>query len=532
MKRIFINTATILILLGLFSSCKKTLDNNFTDPELPTTGSVGALFTGMLLNNRIHSSYWDYYTFIMTITAPYSQMCAISPGSQMYIPNASYTDSRWSDYYDGSIGSGTTSVDYRYSGPGIMSNYSEMKTAYEALTPEEQADQYIFLQVGKVIVCDQTAQMIDLWGDLPYFQSNSINTNRTIVAAPFDDAATIYDTLISNLKGLNSYFDTVKLSSNAQSSLTAQDLVCQGKLSKWRMYANSLRLRLLMRISNVNESFAKTEVTEMLGDPATYPLLDDNANNVQLNQDPSTLESDIEGSLGLAPFAPAYLLDSIMLPNEDPRLPVYWDTVAGGKYVGFPISGTATDYTNARNNHSVSTFDSSTFMYNYNVPGILFNAAETDFLEAEAYERWGLGDASVPYYAGITNSINFYYGINASRKLKSGSWPVLTAPTSAEISAYKAMAAISYTGTTAQKLAKIYTQKWEHFFILQAQQAWAEYRRTGYPQLKFYDNTSSDGENPPQRLLYPSSEALYNAENYSKVSAKDLRTTKIFWDVQ
>ncbi|MDE1193503.1 MAG: hypothetical protein PW786_15355 [Arachidicoccus sp.] len=115
MKRIITNTAVILILFGLFSSCKKTLDNNFTNPELPTTGSVGALFTGMLLNNRIHSSYWDYYTFIMTVTAPFSQMCAISPSSQMYIPNASYTDARWSDYYDGSIGGGTTSVDYRYS---------------------------------------------------------------------------------------------------------------------------------------------------------------------------------------------------------------------------------------------------------------------------------------------------------------------------------------------------------------------------------------------------------------------------------
>ncbi|MDE1193504.1 MAG: SusD/RagB family nutrient-binding outer membrane lipoprotein [Arachidicoccus sp.] len=416
-------------------------------------------------------------------------------------------------------------------GPGILSNYAEMNAAYSALSEDKKADQYVFLQVGKVIVCDQTAQMIDLWGDIPYFQANSINSNRNIVNAPFDAAATIYDTLISNLKDLNTYFAAASLSSNAQSALTAQDLIYKGKLSKWREYANSLRLRLLMRISNANESFAKTEVATMLQDPNTYPLLTDNADNAQLNQSPSTLESDIQGGIGLAPFAPDYLLDSIMAPNNDPRLAVYWDTVSGGKYVGFPITGTASDYTNAVNNHTISTFDSSTFIYNYNVPGILFNAAETNFLEAEAYERWGLGDASIPYYAGIQNSIDFYYGINASRILKSGSWPVLAEPSSTQISTYEALPSIAYSGSTEQKLAKIYTQKWEHFFILQAQQAWAEYRRTGYPQLKFYDNVSSDGENPPLRLLYPSAEALYNADNYSKVASQDKKTTKIFWDV-
>lgn len=531
MKRLLINFIMMLFLVGLFSSCKKTLDSEYTNPELPTTGSIGKLFTGMLLNNRIHSSYWDYYTFIMTVTAPYSQICAITPGSDMYVPNATYTASRWTDYYDGSIGSGTTSVDYRYSGPGIKSNYTEMQTAYDALSVDEQADQYVFLQAGKVILCDQTAQMVDLWGDIPFFNTNALNSTRTLSDASYDDAATIYDSLIVYLDQINTYFDTVTLSSNAQSTFTAQDMIYGGDITEWRRYANSLRLRLLMRISNYDESTAKTEVTAMLGDPDKYPLLDDNSYNAQLNQAPSTLISDIQGAIGLAPLAPSYLLDTVMVANSDPRTAVYWDKSASGDYAGFPITGSSTDYSNGTSKHTISTFDSSTFMYNYNVPGILFNAAETDFLKAEAYQRWGLGDASVPYYAGIEQSIAFYYGINQARKLSSGSWAVLSSPSSTDISAYEAMSSVAYTGTSAEKLEKIYNQKWEHFFILQSQQAWAEYRRTGYPKLKFYDNVSSDGENPPNRLLYPSEQALYNADNYSKVSAKDTRDTKIFWDV-
>ena len=105
-------------------------------------------------------------------------------------------------------------------------------------------------------------------------------------------------------------------------------------------------------------------------------------------------------------------------------------------------------------------------------------------------------------------------------------------PSSTAIAAYKAKSAIAYSGTSEQKLAKIYTQKWENFFILQAQQAWAEYRRTGYPKLNFYVNSNAaEGVNPPTRLLYPSGESLYNAENYSKVSSADKSDTKIFWDV-
>lgn len=530
MKRILIYVAA-LGLLGGFGACNKSLEEDYLNPDLATQGSISNLFTGMTLNNRIHSSYWDYYTFIMTATAPLSQFCAVQPGDQMYIPSADYMSSRWNDFYDGSVSS--SSPDYQYNGPGILSNYREMQTTFAGLSAAEQQTNQVFMQLGKVLVSDQAAQVIDLWGDIPFTEANSLNTKRSISYAPFEDAASLYDTLIGYLKDVNTYLDTATISSVTQASLDKQDLIYKGDVAKWRKYANSLRLRLLMRISNVSESKAKTEVTAMLSHPDSYPLIEDNEDNAQFNQSPTTIRSDVSGAIPLHPYAPAYLLDTLMEKNSDPRVAVYWDPAPStGKYTGFSSKGTTADYADAVTDKTLATIDSATFIYNYNIPGVLFNAAETDFLKAEAYERWGLGDASAPYYAGIDQSIAFYYKINQTRILSSGSWKIEPNPSAAAIAAYKAMPAIAYTGSTTVKLQKIYTQKWEHFFILQAQQAWAEYRRTGYPRLNFYVNTgAAEGINPPLRLLYPSGEALYNATNYSKVAGADKSNTKIFWDV-
>ncbi|HTN35922.1 MAG TPA: SusD/RagB family nutrient-binding outer membrane lipoprotein [Arachidicoccus sp.] len=530
MKRNINFVLLISSLVLIMGACQKTLEKDYLNPELTTNGSIGKLFSGMLLNNRIHSSYWDYYTFNFTATGTYSQMHATSPSDQMYIPNPDYMSSRWTDYYAGSMTN--NSPDYNYSGPGILSNYSEMEKTYATLSSADQKDNEVFLKVANVIVADQTSQLIDLWGDVPFFQSNSLNKDRSVTNAPFDDAAIVYDTLLLRLNELNDYFDTANLSQVALSGLKQQDLIYNGNLDNWRRYTNSLRLRLLMRLSFVDEAKVKPLVMAMLANPSKYPLLDDNQYNAQLKMSPTNLNSDVQGAIGLAPYAPAYLLDTVMQANNDPRLPVFWSKNKSGEYKGFPSNGTAAQYTAAATARSLSTFDSSTFIYNYNIPGVLFNAAETDFLKAEAFERWGGGDASVAYYAGIEQSISFYFGINQSHILKSLSWNTLPNPNSAAISAYKAKADIAYTGSHEQRLRKIWTQKWEHFFILQAQQAWAEIRRTGYPKLPIYRTSFSGGELPPSRLLYPQSEAQYNASNYSKVADKDKRDTKVFWDVQ
>lgn len=532
MKRFLINTAFLILLTAIFGSCKKKIQDDYLNPELTTTGSMGKLLSGMFLNKRIHPSYYDYATFVLPVTAGFSQLTAMAPATQMYVPSINYNEARWVDYYDGSNPSDLSSIDYNYNGPGIMSSYREMQTTYAALSAAEQAKQYVFLQCAKVILYDQTAQMIDLWGDIPFSQAGSLNTSsRSVSYAAFDDAASVYDTLITGLKNLNSYFASASITTEVKTSLKKQDILLGGDLSWWQRYANSLRLRLLMRISNFNETMAKTEVTAMLADPTTYPLITGNTYNVLLNESPNVLKSDLLDALKLSPYAPDFLLNSLMVANGDPRTRVLWDSVANKPYKGFPYNGTVSDYDSVG---KYTTYDSATFMYNYNIPGVLCTAAEVSFLTAEANERWGAGaaTAATAYANGINQSVAFYYGINQTRILRSGSWSwaVLATPSSAEINAY--IAKVSYTGTSAQKLALIATQNWMNFFILQGGQAWAEQRRTKSPALTFATATSGGASQPPTRLLYPSTETEYNSDNYAKVSAKDTRSTKIFWDVK
>lgn len=522
MKRLFINIAFLAFIAGSFSSCKKTLEENYLNPELTTTGSMGKLLSGMYLNKRIHPSYWDWYTFVMPMTGSFAQTVALSPGAQMYIPSTSYTENRWVDFYDGVNG-----TDYNYDGPGIMSSYREMQTTYNTLSTSQQQEQQVFLKIAEVLVYDQTSQMIDLWGDIPFTESNSLNTTRSLSYAKFDDAASLYDTMITNLKALNTWFDTATVASAEVTELSTGDLMFKGDLTKWQRYANSLRLRLLMRISNYDETTAKTEVSTMLNDAATYPLITSNDYNAVIWMTSTTVRSDLNDVFTGYPYAPAYLLDTMMVQNGDPRTDVFWDASSVNGFKGFPSNGTTAQYEAG----GYATYDSATFFYNYNIPAVLMTASEVSFLKAEADERWSLGTAQTDYENGITQSTAFYYTINNEMVLKTGSYTALTAPTSTTISTFLLQSAIAYSGTTTEKLAKIYTQKWMNFFILQAGQAWAEYRRTGYPELHFATSTSASGSNPPTRLLYPSTEQLYNSENYSAVSGKDTRDTKIFWDV-
>jgi hypothetical protein len=531
MKRFIIFATATVFLVGSFSSCKKQIASDFPNPDAVSTGSLPKLMTGMMINARMRPNYWDMYTWVLRGPGEYSQFTAVSPTAQMYVPNTGYVGSRWDDYYSGSSPSNVSgsSPDYDYNGPGIISNWRSIQSTYAALTPAEQAQQQVFMNIAKVILCDQTAQVVDIWGDIPFFKAGSLTADGTITYAPYDKANVIYDTLIANLDQLNTYFDTATLVTNIATQLSTADLINAGSLVAWQRYANSLRLRLLMRISYYDQATAQAGVTAMLSNPAQYPMVTSNAQNIQLNMSPATLVSNVLSAMNSSPYAPAYILDTLMEGNGDPRTTVFWDSVRNQSYNGFPATGGSAAYSAG----GFATYDSATFMYNYNIPGVLITAAEVSFLTAEANQRWGVGSvpAATAYANGITQSIEFYYNLNATRVDQSGySAATLTPPTGAAVTAFINSPGIIYAGSQQQKLALIATQNWLNYFVLQSGQAWAEIRRTGYPKLFFPAATYANGTQPPMRVLYPSEEQLYNP-NYASVSSEDQYSTKIFWDV-
>lgn len=532
MKKILIKTSILFLIILSLGSCKKSLVDLYNNPELTGTTNLPTLFTAMLNNDRVRPAYWNQRTYLMPHAAVYSQTASFSNGNTVYQQNDNYTGNYWSDFY------------FRAgNGSGPMAIYRLMESKYNSLPAADQASQQVFLQAAKIVLYDQASKMIDAWGDIPFSEAGSLEATSTVKDAKFDDAKTLYTTLIGGLNDAATFFSTVNLPSNVSASFNKQDILLSGDLTKWRKYANSIRLRMLMRSSFVDEATARTTVTTMLNNSTAYPLID--GNNVGTYNPASTdvLLQALTTNLNTPQsalteinsyFAPDYMLNTVMLPANDPRIPVLFDKfgVTSGStftpnptYRAMPITFTTEQQTTNFNKYSI--IDSTTFFNNVKLPGIVITAPEVNFLKAEAFERWGsTATAQTVYNTAVAQSVSFYYYLNSIGQGKKEATPSATT-----ITTFLAAPTVAYTGSTDQKLAKIWTQKWLNFGLLQSDQAWSEYRRTKYPQLTFVTQASSIFANPPTRFIYPSVETGFNT-TYGSVKAKDTRTTKIFWDVK
>lgn len=517
MKKLLIYTSLFLLgAVAIGTGCKKsTFDENYYNPEASVTGNVPSLYAGLFYNERVIPRYWNLYTFLIPMMGTYSQTSGYSNGSKIYDQAVNYTQDRWNGYYT-----------------NTMSQYREIEKYYNNLPSEaEKNGNKLFLETARIFFYDQTAQMVDMWGDIPFTEAGQLNSSGALVSPKYDKGADIYNFILQDLKRISDYLATATVDQFYQNQLTKYDYVNGGSITKWRKYANSLRLRLAMRTSYVNENASKAIVQEILGNANTYPVIETVAENVQIKVSGSLVSTgnDVRNGFGVNPFAPGKMVDEIMAPAGDVRLPVLFTANKKGEYHGVPNTWNATRVQDSVTANYFSRWDSTTFTENNFLPGIIMTAAEVSFLKAEAYERWGSGNAETAYLDGIKKSIQYFYDINAASSFGSPT----PRPTDAQINAFLANPMVAYTGTQQQKLEKIATQKWIDLGILLANHAWAEWRRTKLPVLNFpADPSSTLSPNVPTRLLYPSSERILNATNYSVVKAEDLVTKKLFWDVK
>jgi hypothetical protein len=169
----------------------------------------------------------------------------------------------------------------------------------------------------------------------------------------------------------------------------------------------------------------------------------------------------------------------------------------------------------------------------------IFSAAEAWFLLAEARQAYGVsGSAEDAFKKGVEYSIKAYYKSNIESV--SSAWAGYTEqqddfqakdyPSDSAIADYASAVWAAYSN----KLEAIMTQKWIHFGILQATQAWTDIRRTGYPALYYpADGADNNGyKTIPQRVKYPNTEFNNNKANYTEAASKvdnDSAYYKLFW---
>lgn len=312
--------------------------------------------------------------------------------------------------------------------------------------------------------------------------------------------------------------------------------------AEWIRFANSLRLRLAMRIAMADPVLAATEAKKALSDPGG--LLEEDDDIVAV----STVGTGYNNPLGeiSQSWGEAILnanLESYMVGYNDPRLPRYFDKATGGPGDElFPVrdtfkgirQGTGFNHKNYAG-HSRSTIQQSS-------NAVLMTAAEVWFLRAEAALRnWSADDPRACYENGVRASFVQWSAGDVSSYLKSNLTPVDYKDAFNSAFDIEAVGTVTPAwddkATKEEKLEKIITQKWIACYP-EGCEAWAEQRRTGYPRLfpvMVNDSRGNiDSHLGPRRLNFYVGIQTANPEQYdaliTALGGPDNCGTRLWWD--
>lgn len=526
MKKIIIILAALTV--GFTACKKKDFSDSYADPSKISVSTVEKQYAGFLQSNwsYVVPDYWNYFVVLRTTITHYTQAVGFVNATNQYVPGEAGIGSRWSNYYN------------------FLAQYRELEKIYANLSDADKALYRVYMITAAVYFYDHTQKVVDLHGDIPWSKAGMLSANGgdyTKSLPAYDGAEAIYTKMLDDLKAFSDELSTLTVSAGVQTGFTTQDIINKGSVTMWQKYCNSLRIRMLTRVSGVSafSSRAATEIAGILGNPSKYPVIATNADNAQLKI--YNLSSPITASgfrTGLEDWngnlAGKVMIDH-MKANSDPRLRVLFEpgANAAGVYTGLdPLlnSGLQNNLVNAG---TLAIYNRSTLSRNQFFPGVLINAAEVSFLVAEAaLKANNLPAAKAAYEDGIRKSVEFYYYLRSISNDNTVAAPTPATPT--EVNTYIASANINWdnAATNAARLNLIATQKWIHYNVVEPTETWAELRRLDLPALSFEVDNGNAQKTPPYRWLYAAGEKTYNTENYNAVSAKDNLTTKLFWDLQ
>lgn len=380
----------------------------------------------------------------------------------------------------------------------------------EQIAIEEEIASY--RGVSLVMQAWMFSMLTDMWGDIPFSEASmAVEGNGTPV---YDTQEDIYDGLLEMLDQANTVL------AGATTSIKG-DILFDGDLMKWRKFANSLRMRLAMRLSEANPSKAQSIISRMYNN-STYPVMQSNADNAALtffsaqpDAHPITEESVYRvGSYNEYRIAENFV--EILEGFNDPRLPYLADPTANSVENGTPeiqgmqngiVDGPAYEYKGG--DAFLSKFNINYFYLQANAnQARLMIYSELQFILAEAAQRGWIGGSAQSFYEeGIASNFS-YWGIEMP-------------------SDYLSRNGVAFDDS----LETIMTQKYIALFYTDYQ-GFIEFKRTGFP--------SSIKPGPdafytvyPSRFEYPSKEQALNAENYNAAVSRiggDEITTKVWWE--
>jgi len=523
-KSVLFMGLTIATLLTIISCKKSSFGEYYNDPSKAAQTSIEKQFTGMIYDFRalIIPTYGNYFiTLRPTINLYIQNLGSINQANQL-VPGSAAIEERWNKYYAG------------------LAQYKEFLRLFESQTENEKTEKRVMLLAAKVIFYDQTQQMVDLVGDIPWTQAGLLNTNNgdyTISYPKYDKATDIYTTMLDELKSISAELYEIKIPATFTGAFRTQDLINNGDMELWKKYCNSLRLRMLTRVSTSSQfaARAQTEIASIIEAQDTNPLILTNADNAQLdifNINSDIKSEDIKGAFETdgwyANFGSKPMIDA-MVATTDPRLPILFEKgeKSAGKYIGLDQSLGENEQSNLARGGTLSFYNRHTLSRNKYLPGILISASQVNFLLAEYYNKKGNdAEAKKAFENGLRESVNLYYDISTKSDEQLVAGP--SKPTATSIENF--VKAVNWDGASS-KIQLIATQKWLHFNLFQAVENWSEQRRLDYPKFTIPTLNSDRQRTIPFKLTLPQTEATYNTANYNEVKDQDSPNIKLFWDV-
>jgi hypothetical protein len=372
----------------------------------------------------------------------------------------------------------------------------------------------------------------DSWGDVPYSQALKGDSVGSSLTPTYDKQQAIYTDFFAVLDKASK--DLV----GASNGLGAADPIYGGDPASWQKFINSLRLRLAIRVVNVDPALASAQIAAARNAPGGLILT--NADNAYFPWPGDGVYNNpwADNLGGRDDWRMSDRLVNIMNALSDPRLPIYAQPAASdGAYRGSP-NGVLPAPPNMPDRATTSRpgiiFYKGATVYGptfggagASLPTPVLTAAEVNFILAEASER-GLGGltagtAAAYYNAGISASLNQWNDMAASsgQSISAG-----------DMAAYLATPSVVYSGGVAGQ-KQIALQKYIALYMDGAT-AWFEWRRTCVP------NTIVPGPDAtlnyvPRRLEYPTTEATANGDALKAAIAAqgpDNLGTKLWWDTQ
>ena len=498
---------SLLIFSLFFSSCSKNwLDVN-EDPNRVTENTVTAqlIFTGAevatgFTGARQTSDNFLFLNHWMGYAAPNGDF-APNFKEQTYDLDFSFGDVLWQNYYN------------------VLFDLYQAKT--KSLVPGGDT---VLAGASMILSAKLFQELVDLYGDIPYSQAFQVRKNPT---PAYDNAKDIYNSLLLSLDTAISYMNLTPLKSFA-----GADVINGGDQDKWKRFANSLKLRLLLRQSEVSGFDPTAELAKIQNDGGILQDGESISVNPGFVNDVDKQQS-FYSAYGYTPVknkattsdnANAYIV-GILASATDPRLERFFQPV-GNAFVGDVYGDKQSDIPLGANS-------------SYFGPGLIgeglddgtgatrdqwiLPSFENMFFKAEAIARgWLPGDERTAYENAVTESfvwLGVPDAVNAATTY-------LTGPENDIANWDKA-------GTTVQqKVRFIAFQKYIALTLIDPLESYSDQRRLHFlPDNGYISKNSARLSNSlPLRLPYPQSEYTTNSANVLAVGDIDPLTTKIFWE--